>query len=424
MAYNRLGGVYFDAMQFDQAAGMFRKAFALRARVSQRERYYIESRYYHLVVADLEESLSVYEDWRREFPRDSVPLTGSAMIYNSFGEFDKAVLDFQEALQEEPNLPYNYTNLAEALLSLDRRQEARSVLSRLQSQGMKEIDQYLVGYQIAFLDGNTAEMQRQVEIAAAKPEAAEILLLFQAQTEAGLGRMGEGRRLIHQAVELARSLHEEERGANWTAQEALFEAEVGNRSRAIEQADSAMRLSHEKDIRVLVALALARAGDTKRAETLASSLRLEFPLDTILNRYWLPVIEAAVQLSIGDSSSALEHLEIAKPYELGQPSSFQVFSISPMYPVYLRGQAFIAARKGSEASAEFEAMQRHPGMLLNHPLGSLAGLGLARAEALKGETSTASGLYGKFLLGWKDADADLPLLTQAKNEAASLKGRN
>jgi tetratricopeptide (TPR) repeat protein len=423
MGYNRLGGVYYDAMQFDLAAAMFRKAFALREHVSQRERYYIEARYYHFVVADLDKTLAVYEDWRREFPRDSVPLTGAGMIHNALGDYDKTVTNFQEALQEEPNLPYNYTNLAEVLIDLERRQEARSVLSRMQSLGMQETDQYLVAYQLAFLDGDTAEMQRQAALAAGKPEAAEILLLFQAQTEADLGRFGEVRRLIQQAAQLSRSLHEQERAANWTAQGALFESEVGNRSRATEDADSALRLSHEKDIRVLAALALARAGDSKRAEMLAAGLRLEFPLDTILNRYWLPAIEAAVQLSKGDSSSALEHLEIAKPYELGQPSSFQVLAISPMVPVYLRGESYLAAGKGAEATTEFEGMLRRPGLAQNYPLQHLARLGLARAAALRGETSKAASLYGEFLLAWKNADSDLPLLKQARNEAASLKGR-
>ena len=249
-------------------------------------------------------------------------------------------------------------------------------------------------------------------------------LLTGIETEADLGRFGEVRRLIQQAVQLSRSLHEQERAANWTAQGALFESEVGNRSRATEQADSALRLSHEKDIRVLAALALARAGDSKRAEMLAAGLRLEFPLDTILNRYWLPVIEAAVQLSKGDSYSALEHLEIAKPYELGQPSSFQVLAISPMIPVYLRGESFLAAGKGAEATTEFEGMLRRPGLALNYPLEHLARLGLARAAALRGETSKAARLYGEFLLAWGNADSDLPLLKQARNEATNLKGRN
>lgn len=424
MAYNRLGGVYFDAMQFEIAAGMFRKAFALRERVSQRERYYIESRYYHFVVADLDKALTVYEDWRREFPRDSVPLTGAGMIHNAFGDYGKAVTDYQEALQEDPNLPYNYTNLAEAFLGLDRRDEARSLLSRMQSRGMQEIDQYMVAYQLAFLDGDTVGTQRQAAMAADKPEAAEILLLYQAQTEAGKGRFSEVRRLIHQGVQLATSLHEEERAADWMAQGALFESEVGNRSRATQQADSALRLSREKDIRIMAALALARAGETNRAEMLATELRLEFPLDSILNRYWLPVIEAAVQLSKRDSSSAIEHLEIAKPCELGQSSSFQVLSIAPMYPVYLRGLALLSAGKGAEAATQFETMQTRPGLILNYPLGTLARLGLARAAAMNGERAKAVKLYGEFLLAWKDADADLPLLKQARNEAKTLKNAN
>lgn len=424
MAYNRLGGVYFDAMQFDLADTMFRKAFGLRQQVSQRERYYIESRYYHFVVADLDKTLTVYEDWRREFPRDSVPLTGAGMIHNSFGEYDKAVIDFQKALQKEPNLPFNYTNLAEDLLNLDRRQEARSVLGRMQSQGMQEIDQYLIAYQLAFLDGNAAEMQRQTALAAGKPEAAEILLIFQAQTEAGLGRFGKVRRLIEQAIQLSVGLHEEQRAASWTAQGALLEAEAGNRSRAIQQAGAALLLSREKDIRVLAALALARAGETKSAESLAAGLRQEFPVDTILNRYWLPAIEGSLDLSKGDSSGALERLEVAKPYELGQPSSFQVLAISPMYPIYLRGESFLAAGKGAEAEAEFEKIARCPGLILNYPLEVLARLGLARAAALEGERSQAAKLYGDFLLGWKNADGDLPLLKQARDEAAKWKERN
>ena len=205
---------------------------------------------------------------------------------------------------------------------------------------------------------------------------------------------------------------------------ALFESEVGNRSRAIEEAGSALRLSHEKDIRVLAALALARAGDSKRAEILAAGLRLEFPLDTILNWYWLPAIEAAVQLSKGDSAGAIERLEVAKPYEFGQPSSFQVLAISPMIPVYLRGESYLAAGKGSEATAEFERMLQRPALAENYPLEVLARLGLARAAVLTEDRSKAARLYGEFLLTWRNADSDLPLLKQARDEAAGLKGRN
>jgi tetratricopeptide (TPR) repeat protein len=160
MAYNRLGGVYFDAMQFDLAAAEFRKAFALREHVSQRERYYIESRHYHFVTGELDKALAVYEDWRRDFPHDSVPFTGCGMIHSAHGDYESSIAEYREALQRNPNLAYNYTNLAEALINVDRRQEARAVLSGMQSRRLQEVDQYLIEYQLAFLEGNTSEMQR------------------------------------------------------------------------------------------------------------------------------------------------------------------------------------------------------------------------------------------------------------------------
>jgi tetratricopeptide (TPR) repeat protein len=420
MAYNRLGGVYFDAMQFDLAAAKFRKAFALREQVSQRERYYIESRYYHFVTGELDKALAVYEDWRRDFPHDSVPLTGCGMIHSAHGDYESSIAEHREALQRNPNLAYNYTNLAEALINVDRRQEARAVLSDMQSRRLQEVDRYLIEYQLAFLEGNTAEMQRQASLAAAKPEAAEILSLFQAQTEAGRGRLGEARRLIHKAVELATALHINERAAAWQAQGALFEAEFGNRPQAAQQADSALRLSPGKDIRVLAALALARAGDAKRAQMLAVTVKQEFPLDAILNEYWLPTVEGAAQLSDGAPLAALEHFEIARQYELGQPPGFQVLAITPMYPVYLRGEAYLKAAKAAEAVGEFERILQHPGLVQNYPLGVLARLGLARAAALEPDHSRALALYGELLLLWKTADADGPIVKQARSEAAGL----
>jgi tetratricopeptide (TPR) repeat protein len=424
MAYNRLGVVYFDVMQLDLAAAKFRKAFALREHVSQRERYYIESRYYHFVTGELDKALAVYEDWRRDFPHDSVPSTGCGMIHSAYGDYESSIAEHREALRRNPNLAYNYTNLAEALLNLDRRQEARAVLSDMQSHRLQVVDQYLIEYQLAFLEGNTAEMQRQASLAAAKPGAAEILFLFQAQTEAGQGRLGETRRLIHKAVELATAVHENESAAAWQAQGALFEAEFGNRRQAAEQADSALRLSPGKDIRVLAALALARAGDAKRAQMLAATLKQEFPLDAILNEYWLPTVEGAAQLSEGAPLRALEHFEIARHYELGQPTGFQVLAISPMYPVYLRGEAYLKAVKAAEAAGEFERILQHPGLVQNYPLGVLARLGLARAAALQPDRSRALALYGELMHLWNTADADVPIVKQARSEAAGLQQHN
>jgi hypothetical protein len=282
----------------------------------------------------------------------------------------------------------------------------------------------MIEYQLAFLEGNAAEMQRQASLAAGKPGAADILYLFQAQTEAGRGRLGETRRLVRQAVDLATTARANERAAAWQAHGALFEAEFGNRHQAAREADSALRPSPGKDVRVLAALALARAGEAKRARMLAATLKQEFPQDTILNEYWLPTIEGAAQLSAGDPGGALEQLDIARHCELGQPPGFQVLAISPMYPVYLRGEAYLKAAKAAEALEEFDKILQHPGLVQNYPLGVLARLGRARAAALQPDRSRALALYGELLLLWKTADPDGPIVKQARSEAARLQQQN
>ena len=221
-------------------------------------------------------------------------------------------------------------------------------------------------------------------------------------------------------MDLATTAHANERAAAWQAQGALFEAEFGNRRQAAQQADSALRISSGKDIRVLAALALARAGDSKRAQALAMALKQEFPLDAILNEYWLPTIEGAAQLSNGAPLRALEQFEIARHYELGQPTGFQVLAISPMYPVYLRGEAYLKAAKAAEAIGEIERILQHPGLVQNYPLGVLARLDLARAAALLPDRSRALALYGELLRSWRTADTDGPIVKQARSEAASL----
>lgn len=420
MAYNRLGGVWYDALKFNSAAENFRKAFALRQHVSQRERFYIESRYYHFVTGELEKTLSVYQQWEREFPRDSVSYTGAGMVHNALGEYEQSVPEFQAALQRNPSLAYNYTNLAEALLNLDRRQEVRAVLEEMEKHNLSGTDEYLTRYQLAFLEGDTAEMQRQAGIASGKAEISEVLLLVRAQTEACRGRFGEMRRLIRQAIALATTLREDERAATWQAYGALFEAELGNPDQARQQADSALRLSDGPDTRVLAALALARAGDTQRARLLAGKLRQESPLDSALNGYWLPAIKAAALLRAGDPGQAISELEAARHYELGQSSAFQVAAFGPMYPVYLRGEAFLLGKQGGAAAAEFQKIVDRPGLIQNFPFAALAHLELARAYALQHDQARASDAYRDFLTRWKDADPGIPLVALARTELDQL----
>lgn len=420
MAYDRLGVACYDAMKFTSAAENFRKAFALREHVSQRERFYIESRYYHFVTGELEKTLGVYQQWEREYPRDSVPHTGAGMVHDALGEYQPAVSEFQAALLLNPNMAYNYTNLAQALLNLDRRQEVRAVLKNMQGRNLSEPDQYLTLYQLAFLEGDTAEMDRQAAHASGKPGSSETLLLSRAQTEACRGRLGEMHRLVRQAAQLATALRETERTATWQAYGALFDAEMGNRDEARQQAASALRLSDGRDTRILAALALARAGDTRRARMLAGKLSREFPLDTTLHHYWLPVIEAAAQLDAGEPARALLELEASRRYELGQSSAFQVAAFGPMYPVYLRGEAFLLGKQGGPAVAEFQRIVDRPGLIQNFPLGALAHLQIARAYAAQRDHAKARDAYRDFLERWKNADPGTPLAGLATSELAQL----
>ena len=423
MAYNRLGGIYFDNMQFDLASEMFRKAFALRERVSQRERYYIESRVYHFVDGDLDKALALYLAWESEFPRDCVPFTGAGMIHNATGDYDKSVGDFQNALLRNPDFAYNYTNLAEVLLTLDRRQETRKVINDMQSRKLEEPDQYFTMYALASLEGDTAEMQRQVTGAAGNPSATQILLLFQAQEEAGKGRMTEARRLIQQAVDLALSLHENDPAAIWQAQSALFDAELGDRRQAIAKVDLALATSRCRDVRILAALALARTGEIDRAVEMDAKLKHDFPLDTILFHYWLPSIEASIDLQRKDPSAALAHLQNARQFEMGQPSSFQIVAIGPMYPVLLRGEALLNQGHAAKSITELRNFQQHPGVVQSYPTVVHARLDLARALAANGQADAAQAEYREFLGHWKSADKDLAVLAQVRHESEQLPAR-
>jgi tetratricopeptide (TPR) repeat protein len=418
MAYSRLGAAYYGMMQFDRAAEMFRRAWALRDRVSPRERYYIESRHQHFVAANLDKALRVYLDWQAEFPGDSVPYTGAGMVYVAFGDYRQAAANFRQALERNPNAAYNYTNLAETQVNLNSAAEARETLQRMQNRQLEEVDRYLVAWQLAFLGGDAAGMQRQLAATAGTPEANDILEVYQAQTAAGQGRMKEADRHILDAVKLAAAGQEEARAAIWRAQGALFEAEFGGRTQTAAQVQSALRLSRNNDVRVLAALALARSGDVEGARKLAGELRSGSPEDTIQLHYWLPCIDAAIALRSANPEQAIARLEAARPYELGQPSSFQVISVAPLYPVLLRGEALLKAGRAAEAAREFARFQSYPALVQSFPLVSLARLERARALRSDGQQAQAAEAYREFLNSWRDADPALALLQQARQEAA------
>ena len=258
-------------------------------------------------------------------------------------------------------------------------------------------------------------MEQQVAWGAGKPGAEDVLLSAQSDTEAYYGRLSKARDLSRRAMDSAVRADSKETAALWQANAALREAETGETASARQGVTAALALSPGRDVKLAAALALARIGDAPRATALVREMEKSYAANTLLKLYWLPTINAAIELNKGNSSQALVSLEAAAPYEL-QSATF----INYLYPAYVRGQAYLLAHNGTAAAAEFQKLLDHRGIVLNFVTGALAHLQLGRAYAMAGDTAKAKGAYQDFFLLWKDADPDIPILKEAKAEYAKL----
>ena len=266
-------------------------------------------------------------------------------------------------------------------------------------------------------------MAQMAAAAMGKPGTEDLLLASQADTEAWYGKLKNARELTRRAMDSAQRNDAKETAATYQAAAALREVESGNREQARADADAALKLAPNRDVRAMAALALARAGDTAGAEKLAAELDKTFPLDTLVQRYWLPTIRAAVALERKDPNRAVELLKVASPIELGLAHDRSTVFLCP---VYLRGEAYLMLHDGNAAAAEFQKFIDHYGLVVNFPWGALARLGLARAYALDAANRSrrprkARTAYQDFLTLWKDADPDIPIYKQAKAEYARLR---
>jgi eukaryotic-like serine/threonine-protein kinase len=416
-AYASLGLSYSNLNQANMAAENLKKAYSLRAKVSEREKYRISSMYYTSVTGEIEEATQVYELWSKSYPNDAVPVANLGDLASKLGQYDTAVARTQEALRIDPNVVVAYANLAADYLALNRPDEAKKVL--LQAQERRLDGDYLHQelYYQAFLGGDTAEMQKQVSWASGKPGAEDLLLSFQSDTEAYYGRLKSSRIFSRRAIGSAVRADSKETAAMWQADAALREAEFGNAVDARQDIAEALSLSPGRDVKLFAALVYARIGDSAPAKTMIAELEKNYPSDTLMKVYWLPTLNGALELSANNPTQALVYLEAVLPYELGQPPQLQV---GTMYPVYLRSLAQLAAHNGAAAAIELQKFLDHRGVVLNFPLASLARLGLARAYAMQGISPRARSAYQDFLTLWKDADPDIPILKEAKAEYARL----
>jgi serine/threonine protein kinase/Flp pilus assembly protein TadD len=416
-AYSMLAVGYGNLGQTTRARENFKKAYDLRDRVSERERYRIDAFYYDSVTGELEKATQVFELWKQSYPRDDSASRNLGDAYMRLGVWDKALRENQESMQLEANNSVTAANIAWSDLALNRTAEANRTVEDALGRNLTGSILHLPKYQIGFLLNDPQRMQQELAWAAGIPREEDWLLSAQSDTEAYFGRLTKAREYSQRAIDSALHADEKETAALWQVNAALREAEFGDATSALKNALAALARVPGKDVSSVAALALARAGDVSQARKLAENLNREFPQDTIVQGYWLPSIRAAIELNGKKAAAALELLKPAATYELGQCEPFQV---GMMYPAYLRGQAYLLARQGKEAAAEFQKLIDHRGIVLNFPLGALARLGLARAYALQGDSAKARTAYLDFLNFWKDADPDIPILKQAKAEYAKL----
>ena len=417
MAYARLGTNYGNVGETARGAESTRKAYEMRDRGSERERFYIVSHYQNYVEGDLDAARKTYELWAQTYPRDDVPANNRGVIYGNLGDYDKALAAAQEVMRILPGSGSGYANLVGSYVPVNRLDEAKAMAQEAQSHNLDNPSIHLSLYSIDFLQHDPGGMQREAAWLMGKPGYEDQMLYVQSDTATYAGQFAKARELTRRASDSAQHADEKETAAEYQAEAALREALVGNLSQAKQQAQSALALSSGRDVEAVSGVALGLAGDSTQAARLADDLGKSFPHYTLVQFEYLPMIRAAAALKSGGAPKALEALAPATPYELGYPSTLAF----ALYPVYLRGQAYLASHQGSAAIAEFQKILDHSGVVVNEPIGALAHLGLARGYALSGDTTKARTAYQDFLALWKDADPDIPILKEANSEYAKLK---
>jgi serine/threonine protein kinase/tetratricopeptide (TPR) repeat protein len=414
MAYARLGLVYGILDENTKANEYITKAFQLRDRVTEREKYNISTQYY-LFNGEIEKSDQVSQLWAQSYPRDAEPHLNLGYTYSVFGEYEKAQEETGEGLRLDPDNSTGYANLIQGYSLLNRLDQAKATYQEAIRREPDNGGPHEMMYGAAFVGRDTAEMQRQANWATGKPGVEDNVLSFQSDTEAFFGHLGKARELSQRAVQSANQNDQKETAAEWQINSALREAEFGNAARAKQQASSA--LAAAGGLQVHAALAFARAGDPERAQKLADESERQAPSDTILLNYWLPTIRAAIEIDRSNPAKAIEFLK-GVLYESSQGGGVE-FGVM-YYPAYVRGQAYLLLHQGAEAATEFHKLVDHPAMLANNPLFVLSHVGLARAYALQGRRDQSRAAYQQFFTLWKDADPDIPILKQVKAEYAKL----
>jgi len=419
LAYALLGRVYADIKESSLAADNTRKAYELRDRTSELEKYFISASFNIVVTGNMKDAEHTCELWMQDYPRAPQPhMFLSGLIYPVLGQYEKAVEESRWAVRLNPDNPIPYSILMMSYIALNRLDEAKAAYGQAVGRKLNRPFYHTSLYGIAFLQNDEAGMAREVAWSAGKPGIEDELLASEANTAAYSGRLREAREFTVRAVDSADRVDKKETAAKYFAMSALREGLFGNADEARRRVPSALSRTAGRDVEYCEALTLAFASDDRRLQTLTADLGTRFPEDTIVQFNYLPILRAKLAVSRGNASEAIESLRVTTPYDLGRASGWNDWTA--LYPSYVRGEAYLAAHQGSESAAEFQKILDHPGIAVNEPIGVLAHLGLARAYVMQRDTAKAKAAYQNFLTLWKDADPNIPILKEAKAEYAKL----
>src|SRR5580704_7305405 len=422
MAYGDLSIYYWNMGQTDLSAEYTRKAYALRDRVSDRERLWILFLYDRQVTGNLQRELQTLESWVQTYPRDWLPLSvlGGWGTMGT-GQYERGIQALQEDLRLNPDDSFAYGGLALHNIFLDRFGEAADGLRRAAERKLEIQEFPVLRYYLAFFKGDQAGMEHEIARARGQHGAEDWMWHNQALVLARSGQMRQARTMWARAAALAQQAGNREGAAIYTSAEAVCEAHFGNAAEAKRRAAAALDLAKGRDVEYSAAFALALSGESSASQWLAVDLEKRFPEDTPVQFEYLPTLRALSALTHGAPLDAVEHLERARPYDLALPGTAFFAKFGGLYPAYIRGESYLAAGRGQEAAMEFQKVLNHRGIVFADPIGALAHLQLGRAYVASGDMAKAKNAYQDFLTLWKDADEDIPVLKQAKAEYATLR---
>lgn len=420
LAYAYLGIAYTNIGEPGIAAGYTKKAYELRDRTSDPEKYFISAVFAKEVTGNIDAAERSCKLWIEAYPRAEMPhIYLSGAIYPVIGQYKKGADEAREAIRLKPDLPVSYAFLIENDISLNRLSEARSAYEQALEQKLSSTSYSPALYQIAFLQSDPVGMAQQAANSVGQPGLEDELMGLQADTAGYSGKLGEARELSRRAMDSALRSGEKETAATYSSLSGLREALFGNSKQARRQSALAMGRSAGRDAEYGVALALAFAGDDEKAKVLTGDLAKGFPEDTIVQLNYLPTLRGKLAVNRGNAVEAIDSLGTAASNELGQTTG-GTYRWTALYSVFVRGEAYLVAHQPDQAAAEFQKILDHPGIVVNSPIGAMAHLQLGRAFALSGDKASAKAAYQDFLTLWKDADHDIPILKEAKAEYARL----